>query len=161
MRSDLSPCRWQTLYTRASAMVCARITYGTWEDTWSSIAAGYISIPEGEGQFVPVIWRVHGDSLTVIQSLATLFLFPLPPSHRDLSLSPFAPYVRLCHHPSALATPLFGRHWVSCNLDRVTTTATNCARILLLQVWSQATRLSIWTITGIVLHGKIVFSYNY
>lgn len=34
----------------------------------------YISIPEGEGQFVPVIWRVHGDSLTVIQSLATLSL---------------------------------------------------------------------------------------
>ena len=38
----------------------------------------YISIPEGEGQFVPVIWRVHGDSLTVIQSLATLSFSPFP-----------------------------------------------------------------------------------
>lgn len=66
------------------------------------IAAGYISIPEGEGQFVPVIWWVHGDSLTVIQSLATLFLFPLPPSSSNLSLLPFIPCVRPCCHPSPL-----------------------------------------------------------
>lgn len=49
----------------------------------------YISIPEGEGQFVPVIWRVHGDSLTVIQSLATLSLSLLslsPLFHCTLSL---------------------------------------------------------------------------
>ena len=38
----------------------------------------YISIPEGEGQFVPVIWRVRGDSLTLIQSLATLSFSPFP-----------------------------------------------------------------------------------
>lgn len=74
------------IHTRIT--LCTRVTYGTSENMWSSIAAGYISIPGGEGQFVPVIWRVHWDSLTVIQSLATLFLFPLPPL---LSLSPFAP----------------------------------------------------------------------
>lgn len=44
-------------------------------DTWTPIVAvRYISIPEGEGQFVPVIWRVRRDSLTVIQSLAALLL---------------------------------------------------------------------------------------
>lgn len=48
----------------------------TWEDTRTLDRSRYISIPEGEGQFVPVICRVHGDSLTVIQSLATLSSLP-------------------------------------------------------------------------------------
>lgn len=97
MRSNLS---LSLVDTRTSITLCARVTYGTSENTWSSIAAGYISIPEGEGQFVPVIWRVHGDSLTVIQSLATLFLFPILPFSHDLSLFPSAP------SPSILVTTL-------------------------------------------------------
>lgn len=83
------------IHTRIT--LCTRVTYGTSENMWSSITTGYISIPRGEGQFVPVIWQVHWDSLTVIQSLATLFLFPLP---SFFSLSPFAP------SPSILVTTL-------------------------------------------------------
>lgn len=83
----------------------------------------YISIPEGEGQFVPVIWRVHGDSLTVIQSLATLslslsfYLFlheavpspsPFrPPFHRGSTLRPVRVY--LPRHPPTRPS-LVSRH---------------------------------------------------
>jgi len=123
------------------------------------IAAGYISIPEGEGQFVPVIWWVHGDSLTVIQSLATLFLFALPPSSYSFSLHPFMSMCLSLFPPSTTpATPLFGRHWVSCNLDRVTT-ALNCAGILLLQVRSKAKcTMDICTIVSIIIGIQILMT---
>lgn len=123
-------------HTRTRITLCTRVTYGTSENTWSSIAAGYISIPGGEGQFVPVIWRVHWDSLTVIQSLATLFLFPLSPL---LSLLPFAPSssilvtTLLCSNNSPIRSSLsLLQSWPS-----DATTAPNCARILPLQVQSR------------------------
>lgn len=50
----------------------------------------------------------------------TSHTFSLSTSTPSLALSFCLFSIHLCHHPSTPTTPLFDRHWVSCNLDRVT-----------------------------------------
>lgn len=122
-------------YTRLQAWWCVRgsltrprKTREAWDRRWiykysrrrGAICPGHLVSLRGLPDCNPI------TSHTLSLSASTLFSRPL-----TLSFHPLCP--SLLPPSTTLATPLSGRHWVSCNLDRVTT-ALNCAGILLLQV---------------------------